>query len=61
MFCSFTPGFKTKPAYKDTQSAMENMLREDGYREIDRKKYKYMIYIPTSNDQRLTTDESEVQ
>lgn len=61
VFCSFAPGFKTKPSYKDTQSAMENMLREEGYREINRKKYKYMIYIPTSNDQRLTTDESEVQ
>ena len=48
VFCSFTPGFKTKPAYKDTQSAMENMLREEGYRELDRKKYRYMIYIPNN-------------
>jgi hypothetical protein len=59
VFCSFSPGFKTKPTYKDTKSAMENMLREEGYREIDRKKYKYMIYIP--NDQLSTTDDPEVQ
>ena len=61
VFCSFTPGFKTKPDYKDTQSAMENMLREEGYREIDRKKYKYMIYIPTSDNQQPTTDDPKVQ
>jgi hypothetical protein len=46
VFCSFSPSFRTKPTYKNTQSAMENMMREEGYREIDRKKYKYMIYIP---------------
>ena len=61
VFCSFAPGFRTKPTYKNTQSAMENMLREEGYREINRKKYKYMIYIPTTNDQLLTTDDSEIQ
>ena len=59
VFCSFAPGFKTKKSYKDTQSALENMLREEGYRELDRRKYKYMIYIPT--DQLLTTDDSEIQ
>ena len=61
VFCSFSPSFRTKPTYKNTQSAMENMLREEGYREIDRKKYKYMIYIPTTNDQTPTTDDPEIQ
>lgn len=51
VFCSFAPHFKIKPAYKDKESCLENMLREEGYREIDRSKYKYMIYIPTTNDQ----------
>ncbi len=46
VFCSFSPQFKTKKEYKDRQSAMENMLREEGYREIDRSKYKYIIFIP---------------
>ena len=50
VFCSFSPQFKTKPVYQDRESALENMLREQGYREIDRSKYRYMIYIPTSND-----------
>jgi len=45
VFCSFSPQFKTKPVYKDRESRMENMLREEGYREIDRSKHKYMIYI----------------
>lgn len=49
VFCTFAPNFKTKPSYVDTQSAFENMLRAEGYREIDRSEYKYMIYIP-SND-----------
>ena len=61
VFCSFSPSFRTIPTYKNTQSAMENMLREEGYREIDRKKYKYMIYIPTTNDQTPTTDDPEIQ
>ena len=59
VFCFYAPGFKTKKSYKDTQSALENMLREEGYRELDRRKYKYMIYIPT--DQQPTTDDSEIQ
>ena len=46
VFCSFSPQFKTKPHYQDKESALENMLREEGYREIDRSKYRYMIYIP---------------
>ena len=46
VFCAFSPQFKTKKEYKDQQSAFENMLREEGYREIDRSEYKYMIYIP---------------
>ena len=45
IFCAFSPQFKTKPTYKDRESRMENMLREEGYREIDRSKYKYMIYV----------------
>ena len=49
IFCTFAPHFKTKPTYKDTQSALEDMLRAEGYQEIDRSEYKYMIYIP-SND-----------
>ncbi len=50
VFCSFSPQFKTKPVYQDRESALENMLREQGYREIDRSKYRYMIYIPPTND-----------
>ena len=46
VFCSFSPQFKTKKEYKDRQSAMEKMLREEGYREIDRSEYKYIIFIP---------------
>ena len=47
VFCSFSPKFKTKKTYKDKQSALEQMLRAEGYREIDRSEYKYMIYIPS--------------
>ena len=50
VFCSYSPQFKTKPFYKDRESAFENMLREEGYRELDRAKYKYMIYIPQDNE-----------
>ena len=46
VFCSFSPQFKTKPEYKDRQSAMENMLREQGYMEIPRNVFRYTIYIP---------------
>lgn len=49
VICTFTPTFKTKPTYKDKQSAFEQMLREEGYREIDRTEYKYTIYIPTDD------------
>ena len=49
VFCSFAPNFKSKPTYKDRHSALEEMLRAEGYREIDRSKYKYMIYIPSEN------------
>ena len=45
VFCSFSPQFRFAPR-KDKESMMENMLREHGYREIDRSKYKYMIYVP---------------
>ena len=47
VFCSFSPQFKTKPEYKDRQSAMENMLREHGYMEIERSTYKYVIFVPS--------------
>ena len=47
VFCSFSPQFKTKPEYKDRQSAMENMLRELGYQEIERSAYKYVVFIPS--------------
>ena len=50
VFCSFSPMFKTKPSYTDRESRMEQMLRSHGYHEIDRSKYKYMIYIPQSNE-----------
>jgi hypothetical protein len=49
--CTFSPQFKTKPAYTDRQSAFENMLREEGYREVDRSEYKYMIYIPNQSSE----------
>ncbi|MBO4250831.1 MAG: hypothetical protein J5884_06195 [Paludibacteraceae bacterium] len=45
VFCSYSPQFKTKPEYQDRESRMEQMLREEGYCEIDRSKYKYMIYV----------------
>ena len=48
VFCSFSPQFKTKPAYKDRESAMENMLREQGYTVIDRNTFRYTIYIPST-------------
>ena len=47
VFCSFSPQFKTKPAYRDKESAFERMLLDDGYQALDRSTYKYMIYIPT--------------
>ncbi len=46
VFCSFSPQFKTKPEYKDRQSAMERMLRELNYTEIERNTFRYTIYIP---------------
>lgn len=46
VFCFYAPGFKTKPEYQDGHSALEEMLRDHGYREIDRSTYRYMIYIP---------------
>ena len=49
VFCSFSPRFRTKAVYKDKHSALEEMLRSEGYREIDRSKYNYMIYIPSEN------------
>ena len=49
VFCTFSPQFKTKKIYQDRQSAMENMLRELGYREIDRSEYRYVIYIPNDD------------
>ena len=42
VFCSFSPQFKTKPLYKDKESAFERMLLEEGYRPLDRSNYKYM-------------------
>lgn len=45
VFCSFSPQFKTKKTYIDTQSRFENMLREEGYQPINRSQYKYMIYV----------------
>ena len=46
VFCSYSPQFKTKPEYKDAESRLENMLRDEGYSEIQRTKYKYIIYEP---------------
>ena len=46
VFCSFSPQFKTKPAYRDKESAFERMLLDEGYQALDRSTYKYMIYIP---------------
>ena len=64
VFCFFSPQFKTKPTYRNRQSAFENMLRDEGYEEIDRSRYKYMIYVPSermrvewTNYQRLTTND----
>ncbi len=47
VFCSYSPRFKTKKIYGDRHSRLEEMLRSEGYREIDRSQYKYMIYIPS--------------
>ena len=49
VFCSFTPQFKTKKTYTDGASAMEEMLRREGYTPLDRSKHKYMIYLPQQN------------
>ena len=46
VICSYTPQYKTKPEYKDKESRFENMLREEGYTELQRLKYKYIIYEP---------------
>ena len=46
VFCSFSPQFKTKPEYQDRQSAMECMLRELNYTEIERNTFRYTIYLP---------------
>ena len=46
VFVSFSPQFKTKPEYQDRQSAMENMLRKQGYTAIERNTFRYTIYIP---------------
>ena len=46
VFCSFSPQFKTKPLYKDKESAFERMLLEEGYQPLDRSNYKYMLYLP---------------
>ena len=46
VFCSFTPQFKTKPEYTNGDSEMERMLLKEGYTPLDRKEYKYMIYLP---------------
>lgn len=48
VFCSFSPQFKTKPTYRDGHSALEDMLRREGYQTIDRTKFRYTIYIPTN-------------
>ena len=50
VFCSFTPQFKTKPAYTDGASRMEQMLIEEGYTALSRKEHKYIIYIPDTDD-----------
>ena len=46
VFCSYTPQFKTKKSYTDGASAMEEMLRREGYQSIDRRDFRYMIYLP---------------
>lgn len=49
VFCSFSPQFKTKPIYRDGESRLERMLLEEGYQPLDRKRFKYMIYIPNND------------
>ena len=39
VFCFFSPQFRTKPAYQNRHSAFEEMLRAEGYEEIQRKRY----------------------
>lgn len=56
VFCSFTPQFKTKKTYTDGASAMEKMLRSEGYRSLNRYDDKYMIYLPP-NMPNCTTDD----
>ena len=46
VFCFYSPNFKAKPEYRDGHSALEEMLREEGYEEIVRTNYKYIIYTP---------------
>ena len=44
--CSYASNFKSKAKYKPGFSAVEEMLIDEGYRVVDRSKYKYKIYIP---------------
>ena len=48
VICSYTPQFKTKPQYRDRHSAFEEMLREEGYSERDRR--RYVIYLPPETE-----------
>ena len=55
VFCSFAPNFK-KETDRDTESCLENMLRAQGYHEIDRSAYKYMIYLPPSGNDQIVNE-----
>ena len=46
VFCFFSPQFRTKSTYRHRHSAFEEMLRAEGYEEVDRGRYRYMIYLP---------------
>lgn len=45
VFCFYTPEYNRAHA-ENGHSPLEQMLRVKGYKEINRSKYKYMIYIP---------------
>ena len=55
VFCAFTPRFKGANDH-DTESCLENMLRDHGYTPLDRSSYKYMIYLPPSGNDQIVNE-----
>ncbi len=56
VFCAFTPRYKGAND-RDTESCLENMLRDHGYTPLDRSNYKYMIYLPPNHQSPITNQQ----